>query len=195
MYFAYSAGYTANSEDIFSPPHLPYLQSVTSDYDVEAWINKYSGGTKSLESTQRITSTQVKNNLTANLSSLIKSGTSIEYESGTFPIYEKTLDSHNNYVITTNAWFTNKSNEKQYVTGQQIRTAAKLNSPCFSVFDYDTDADMLFFKVTGYGHGVGMSQYGAIGYANNESWSYKQILRHYYSITSASAHQLVAPIW
>jgi SpoIID/LytB domain protein len=31
----------------------------------------------------------------------------------------------------------------------------------------------------GWGHGVGMSQYGALGYAN-EGWTYDQILGHYY---------------
>jgi stage II sporulation protein D len=32
----------------------------------------------------------------------------------------------------------------------------------------------------GWGHGVGMSQYGALGYAN-EGWTYDQILAHYYT--------------
>jgi len=32
----------------------------------------------------------------------------------------------------------------------------------------------------GWGHGVGMSQYGALGYAN-EGWTYDEILAHYYT--------------
>ncbi len=32
----------------------------------------------------------------------------------------------------------------------------------------------------GWGHGIGMSQWGAYGYAKN-GWTYKQILKHYYS--------------
>jgi stage II sporulation protein D len=35
----------------------------------------------------------------------------------------------------------------------------------------------------GYGHGVGMSQYGAMGYAAN-GWDYRRILGHYYTDTS-----------
>lgn len=35
----------------------------------------------------------------------------------------------------------------------------------------------------GFGHGVGMSQYGAMGYAQH-GWDYKQILGHYYTDTS-----------
>ena len=32
----------------------------------------------------------------------------------------------------------------------------------------------------GYGHGVGMSQYGALGMAK-EGYTYEEILKHYYS--------------
>ena len=34
----------------------------------------------------------------------------------------------------------------------------------------------------GFGHGVGMSQYGAMGYASH-GWDYKRILGHYYTDT------------
>jgi SpoIID/LytB domain protein len=38
-------------------------------------------------------------------------------------------------------------------------------------------------KGAGFGHGVGMSQYGAMGYAKH-GWDYKQILGHFYTDTS-----------
>jgi SpoIID/LytB domain protein len=39
----------------------------------------------------------------------------------------------------------------------------------------------------GYGHGRGMGQYGALGYASSPyNWSYQQILAHYYGGTSSS---------
>src|SRR6478672_6454349 len=40
------------------------------------------------------------------------------------------------------------------------------------------------FVITGHGwgHGIGMSQWGARGYAEH-AWSYRQILRHYYPST------------
>lgn len=37
----------------------------------------------------------------------------------------------------------------------------------------------------GWGHGRGLSQYGALGYATDEGWSRDQILDHYYSNTSS----------
>ena len=41
-------------------------------------------------------------------------------------------------------------------------------------------ATTFFASGNGWGHGVGMSQYGALGYAN-EGWPYDQILAHYYT--------------
>jgi SpoIID/LytB domain protein len=38
----------------------------------------------------------------------------------------------------------------------------------------------------GYGHGIGLSQYGALGYAINDRWSADQILDHYYGGTVSS---------
>ncbi|CAB4883365.1 unannotated protein [freshwater metagenome] len=38
----------------------------------------------------------------------------------------------------------------------------------------------------GWGHGIGLSQWGALGYAINSSWSAAQILDHYYGGTVAS---------
>lgn len=47
-------------------------------------------------------------------------------------------------------------------------------------------ATTLVIEGAGYGHGVGMSQEGARGYAEH-GWSYEQILAHYYTGTSLGA--------
>ena len=44
-------------------------------------------------------------------------------------------------------------------------------------------ASTLYIRGGGYGHGIGMSQYGAYGYALH-GWSYQQILAHYYTGTA-----------
>ena len=44
-------------------------------------------------------------------------------------------------------------------------------------------ASTLYISGGGDGHGVGMSQYGAYGYALN-GWNYQQILAHYYTGTA-----------
>ena len=43
-------------------------------------------------------------------------------------------------------------------------------------------ADTFRFHGSGYGHGIGMSQWGAYGLAN-QGWSYRHILTHFYSRT------------
>ena len=40
-----------------------------------------------------------------------------------------------------------------------------------------------------------MSQYGAVGFALEEGWSYAQILTHYYSLKPSSKYKLVKPVW
>ncbi len=45
---------------------------------------------------------------------------------------------------------------------------------------------LFLFSGHGWGHGVGMSQYGAYGYAQN-GWTYDQILAHYYPGTTLGA--------
>lgn len=44
--------------------------------------------------------------------------------------------------------------------------------------------DEIVIEGKGFGHGRGLGQYGALGYAVDESWSYDQILDQYYSNTS-----------
>lgn len=65
----------------------------------------------------------------------------------------------------------------QQFTGKEIRAAFGLRSSCFRI---NTEGDNIRFEVTGYGHGVGMSQYGANTMAKEGS-NYKEILKHYYS--------------
>lgn len=63
------------------------------------------------------------------------------------------------------------------LTGGAVRTLFGLRSACFQV----TYQDGTFtFSVTGYGHGVGMSQYGANAMAKQGS-SWQDILTHYYT--------------
>ena len=62
-------------------------------------------------------------------------------------------------------------------SGEEIRSMAGLKS---ASFDISVKGDDIVFTTRGYGHGVGMSQYGACYMANNGS-DYRDILTHYYS--------------
>ncbi len=67
--------------------------------------------------------------------------------------------------------------------GNDLRTALSLRSPSFTV---EVDGDTLTFHVTGYGHGVGMSQYGANVMAK-EGKTCAEILTHYFTGTAIGA--------
>lgn len=63
------------------------------------------------------------------------------------------------------------------LSGRDLRTLLGLRSACFDV----AYADGSFtFTVHGYGHGVGMSQYGA-DYLAKQGYSYEEILQYYYT--------------
>ena len=65
------------------------------------------------------------------------------------------------------------------MSGRDIRSIFNLNS---SNFDIKFNKDSVVFEVKGYGHGVGMSQWGAQGMAK-EDYKYYEILQHYYTDT------------
>lgn len=67
-------------------------------------------------------------------------------------------------------------NGKAY-TGEEIRSIFSLRSPVFTVNSTDS---AITFNVLGYGHGIGMSQYGA-DYFARQGYTYKDILMHYYT--------------
>ena len=62
------------------------------------------------------------------------------------------------------------------ITGIEARELFGLRSPVFTV---ERDGDNYIFSVSGYGHGVGMSQNGADSMAC-EGYSYIEIIKHYY---------------
>ena len=61
-------------------------------------------------------------------------------------------------------------------TGREVREKYGLNSSCFDVKSVEQG---YAFTTYGYGHGVGMSQYGANGMAK-KGYMYDEILLHYY---------------
>lgn len=65
------------------------------------------------------------------------------------------------------------------LSGNKIRNIFNLRSLNFNVL-YNNQKHIFTFIVKGYGHGVGLSQYGANYMANNGS-SFDEILKHYYS--------------
>lgn len=68
------------------------------------------------------------------------------------------------------------------ISGKKLREAFSLRSTAFELEHKD---GQFVFTVTGYGHGVGMSQYGANAMAK-DGCDYREILEHYYPGTVLS---------
>lgn len=72
-------------------------------------------------------------------------------------------------------------NEKKY-TGLEIRKLLSLRSTDFEI---NINNDTISITTNGYGHGVGMSQYGANEMAKS-GYNYEEILKYYYQNTEIS---------
>ena len=109
---------------------------------------------------------------------------------------EMTLEEWNSALGTT--WTTNMFESLQLVrnttgrvqkvlstgfdlNGREMRELLGLASTDFNIA-YDLTNEIVQVTTTGYGHGVGMSQYGAEVFAG-EGWSAEKILQHYYTGT------------
>ena len=144
-------GRTENSADVWGG-NVPYLVSVESRGE-EKSPNFYSDVTVSFENFRN---TIMSLNPTASLTSSNDIGQIEKSEGGAV----KTIQIGG-----------------QEFSGKEIRGAFGLRSSCFTI---SSEGDNIRFEVTGYGHGVGMSQYGANAMAK-EGRDYKEILKHYYS--------------
>jgi stage II sporulation protein D len=75
------------------------------------------------------------------------------------------------------------SNGRFSLVGGKIRSALRLKEQLFVMNKrYDSNGRVIAFNFTGkgWGHGIGMCQYGAFGLAK-QGYKYDQILKHYYS--------------
>lgn len=70
------------------------------------------------------------------------------------------------------------------VKGSELRSILGLRSACF---EWEIQNEKLVFFVTGYGHGVGLSQYGANQMAAQGA-DYREILTHYYTGVTVEAY-------
>lgn len=152
VFFSSAAGCTQNAGAVWQSD-LPYLQSVSSPETQELVPNYYSTVSFSVE--------QFRSLITAAYpDAKFNAGAAIE----------NLRRSDSGYVISAQVGGLT-------LRGNDIRTALSLRSPCFTV---EEDGSTITFHVTGYGHGVGMSQYGANILAG-EGKSCEEILEHYYS--------------
>ncbi len=152
VYFALSSGKTENAEDIWGKEY-PYLKSVSSDGDI------LSSG---YESTVSVGADELVSRL-GKIKKLKPEGDPDGYigeikrtDAGTVTSVEICSESF---------------------TGSEIRSCFGLAS---AVFEVEYEDGGFVFTSKGYGHGVGMSQYGA-DYMARQGADFAEILLHYYN--------------
>ncbi|HEY3314072.1 MAG TPA: stage II sporulation protein D [Bacillota bacterium] len=149
-----SAGPTENSEDVWSEK-IPYLRSVPCDWDKESpWYT----------STAKLTLTEVEAKLpgTGALSVYASTG-----QRSAIEIVDRTPTGRAKTVRVGG----------KTMRATDFRLALGLRSSKFTVTVQNGEA---VFQVRGYGHGVGLCQFGANGLANLGK-KYQEIIQHYYT--------------
>ncbi len=149
---AICTGTTESAENVWGEK-LPYLVSVKSSGDTLS--PQYS-------STNTFTKSQF-------ISIMKDLGVSINSKTNLKDVIGKEKTSKAGTVL-------NLQINKKELTGEEIRNAFSLRSSAFKITANENEVT---FKVSGYGHGVGMSQYGADFMARQGS-TYDEILKHYY---------------
>lgn len=153
-FFSTSNGYTENSEEYFKDPY-PYLRSTHSTWDK--------------------LSPKFKRNKTISVALLVKS---LEEHTGK-KISVTAFSQRNPIKIlkrTSGKRIAQVKIGDKTFTGREVREALELAS---SDFSWKQKEDQITFTTYGYGHGVGMSQWGANLMAK-QGQKAEQIIAHYY---------------
>lgn len=74
---------------------------------------------------------------------------------------------------------TDRTGKRVTLTGEEMRKAVGYGAIKSTIFKVKRAGDLFVFEGRGSGHGVGLSQWGAKGMAEN-GYTYREILRHYY---------------
>jgi len=156
MYFSTSSGKTENSQDVFSSAQ-PYLRSVLSPNEEVA--PKFSSVVEFTPEELVKLFKESEHNIALDKSKLSEQIKIIDRTEGgsvkTIKVGSKTLE------------------------GTEVRRILGLNSANFQI---EFSKGRVIFRVLGYGHGVGMSQWGANVMAK-EGKNFEEILKHYYQGT------------
>ncbi|MCF6465058.1 stage II sporulation protein D [Clostridium sp. Cult2] len=156
LYHSTSGGMTEDAQDVFAVD-LPYLKSVESPYEEEAPKFRSLVTMTGDEFINILLKKYPGSNITKdNLGEKIK-------------LVEKTKSGRIKKLAI----------DGSVINGREIRELFDLNSTNFKI-TYNPKNNIVDIETIGYGHGVGMSQWGANGMAKNDK-DYEEILKHYYT--------------
>lgn len=153
LFHSTSGGKTENSEQVFSTK-MPYLRSVISLGEESSPRFETKVGFKFDEFKQKLKT--------------IASDIMLE---------KKDIKNTNVLEISEGGHIMRIRIGNKEFSGKEIRNLFSLNSTNFTI---KMDGDKIIFDTKGYGHGVGMSQYGA-NYLAGQGKNFMEILKHYYT--------------
>lgn len=156
-FFSTSNGYTENSEEVWQE-EVPYLRSVVSPWDA-----KIAPGFQESVTMSRV---EFMNKLNV-IPDPVPVSTN---NAGAKPFIEVISKTEGNRIKEIRVG-------SKIFSGQDIRELLGLRS---SEFNWSTKGSNIKITTIGYGHGVGMSQWGANGMAL-EGYTATEILKHYYT--------------
>lgn len=162
VFHSSSVGSTQDAQSVWSAS-LPYLRSVETPEGEETVPN--------YRSTAVFSAAELRERLQEALPDAVLEGSPSNW--------------FTNILQQPNGMVTSLSVGGVEVGGNRLRTILDLRSACFTI---SFDGDEVTFSVSGYGHGVGMSQYGANVLAEN-GMTYQEILKWYYTGTEVGVIQ------
>ncbi len=173
-YFSSSGGHTANNEALWNGAPIPYLRGVPDPYDTVAPDHSWRT-TASRSTVLRALSNQFGGSVR---------GVQVERRSPSGRVLTVRLD----------------GGRRATITGSQFRRAVDAAVGARTVrstsYDISLQGDEYVFTGGGFGHGVGMSQFGAVGQAR-AGRSHREILAHYFvgtDVSGGSAAPLAAQV-
>ena len=167
VFFASSCGYTNSSLNVWGVDY-PYLRSVDCPLDATTDPN--------WADTDSYSSEYIKNAVQSTL------GINLTGDPSTWFKINSRLDNREHGWITSLSVGGMTAANGKNIDGRTMRETVLNNSLKSAAFElkYDKTADEFIFTTYGYGHGVGLSQWGAKALAEN-GYNYKQILQHYFT--------------
>jgi len=171
FYHSTCGGYTESSDNVFTKIEIPYLISVEDGNGPNCkisprfeWEEKYTRETI----VDRLISYSLLSNRNYTLYNITVNS---KFKSGRVNELEFTLiDEHDEEILITI-----NGNEIRSV----LRTSDNKNILWSTMFDVSINSNQVILSGRGFGHGVGLCQWGAIA-LSQDGQNYTEILQHYY---------------
>lgn len=175
-----SAGFTAAYHNVWGGGNYPYLQGVECPVDKD--VNKYEVSTTYTSAEIKAVFEYMKNSDSSTYKDFKKIDIdSIPKEQWLVP---SQYDTNNAYCTEITVFGVKKKGTflRNSMLTKEITGKTTIRSSAYTI-TYDAESDTFTVTTKGYGHGVGLSQQGAILYAK-QGWSAEQILAHFFPGTT-----------